>query len=306
MSWIQKLYETYEQCAGSTGSSSTGVSLEPICHTSQRAHIEVSIDSNGGFLRANVIPKGQGVTLVPCTEASAGRAGSKPINHPLCDKLQYLAGDFLRYGGEVTSGFASNPGEPHEIYRKLLTSWVNSLFTHPKITAIQTYVERGNLVGDLIAEKILPIRSVEGKEQLLKEWIGEKKDAPPIFGVMVSGNSPESAFIRWRVETPDEPLPETWKDQDLINAWIGFYLSQNDSKGLCFATGGASMLAEQHPAKLRHGADKAKLISSNDTSGFTFRGRFINAEQACGVGFDVTQKAHNALRWLIGRQASRN
>ena len=66
------------------------------------------------------------------------------------------------------------------------------------------------------------------------------------------------------------------------------------------------MGAEQHPAKLRNDGDKAKLISSNDTSGFTFRGRFTDAGQACGVGFEVTQKAHSALRWLISRQGYRN
>jgi len=303
MSWIQKLYETYEQCAGRADLSNTGSSLEPICHTSQQAHIEVSIDDKGGFLRANVVPKGQGVTLVPCTEASAGRAGSKPVNHPLCDKLQYLAGDFLKFGGVVTSGFAGKPTEPHEIYLTLLSAWANSSFTHPKLVAVQTYVQNGNLVGDLVRERILPINE-DG--QLLAEWIGEKKEAPSIFGIMPNGNSPDGAVVRWRVETPGEPLPEIWKDQGLMDAWIGFYSGQKDSKGLCFVTGDILNLAEQHPAKLRHGADKAKFISSNDTSGFTFRGRFIDADQACGVGFEVTQKAHNALRWLIARQAYRN
>lgn len=303
MSWIQKLYETYEQCAGQADLSNTGISLEPICHTSQQAHIEVSIDDKGGFLRANVIPKGQGVTLVPCTEASAGRAGSKPINHPLCDKLQYLASDFLKFGGVVTSGFAGEPTEPHKIYLSLLSDWANSSFTHPKIIAIQTYVQNGNLVGDLVREKILPINE-DG--QLLVEWIGDKKEAPAIFGIMPNGNSPDGAVIRWRVEIPGEPLPETWKDQGLMDAWVGFYSSQKDSKGLCLVTGDILNLAEQHPAKLRHGADKAKFISSNDTNGFTFRGRFIDADQACGVGFEITQKAHNALRWLIARQAYRN
>jgi len=303
MSWIQKLYETYEQCAGQADLLNTGSPLEPICHTSQQAHIEVSIDNNGRFLRANVIPKGQGVTLVPCTEASAGRAGSKPINHPLCDKLQYLAGDFLEYGGVVTSGFAGKPTEPHKIYLSLLSDWANSSFTHPKIIAIQTYLKKGHLVGDLVREKILPINE-DG--QLLAEWIGDKKEAPAIFGIMPNGNSPDGAVIRWRVEIPGEPLPETWKDQGLMDAWIGFYSSQKDSGGLCLVTGDILSLAEQHPAKLRHGADKAKFISSNDTSGFTFRGRFIDADQACGVGFEVTQKAHNALRWLIARQAYRN
>jgi CRISPR-associated protein Csd1 len=68
-------------------------------------------------------------------------------------------------------------------------------------------------------------------------------------------------------------------------------------------TGRTVLLATSHPKRLRGGADGAKLISSNDTSGFTFRGRFEGAEEACGVGFEVTQKAHNALRWLISRQA---
>ena len=63
--------------------------------------------------------------------------------------------------------------------------------------------------------------------------------------------------------------------------------------------------ADQHPAKLRNDGDKAKLISSNDTSGFTFRGRFLTADQAATVGFETTQKAHFALRWLISRQGYR-
>lgn len=306
MSWIQRLYETYGQCASQRDSSNSDISLEPICHTSQQAHIEVSLDNNGRFLRANVIPKGQGVTLVPCTEASVGRAGSKPVNHPLCDKLQYLAGDFIEYGGVVTSGFAGEPTEPHKIYLSLLSEWANSSFTHPKIIAIQTYVQNGNMVGDLVRERILPI---DEDRQLLAEWIGDKKEMPLIFGIMPNGNPPDGAVIRWRVEIPGEPLPETWKDQDLINAWIGFYTHKKDNKGLCLVTGDNLSLAEQHPSKLRHGADKAKFISSNDTSGFTFRGRFIDADQACGVGFEVTQKAHNALRWLIDskrKQAYRN
>jgi CRISPR-associated protein Csd1 len=62
------------------------------------------------------------------------------------------------------------------------------------------------------------------------------------------------------------------------------------------------LLAKSHPRRLRRSGDGAKLISSNDTAGFTFRGRFIDADQACSVGFDVTQKAHNALRWLIDPQ----
>ena len=94
-----------------------------------------------------------------------------------------------------------------------------------------------------------------------------------------------------------------------MDAWIRYYASQQTKHGLCMVTGNETILAEQHPAKLRNAGDKAKLISSNDTSGYTFRGRFIDAVQACGVGFVVTQQAHKALQWLLDferRQAFRN
>nr|MCK4564958.1 type I-C CRISPR-associated protein Cas8c/Csd1 [Verrucomicrobiota bacterium] len=65
-------------------------------------------------------------------------------------------------------------------------------------------------------------------------------------------------------------------------------------------------LADSHPAKIRNSGDKAKLISSNDSSGFTYRGRFTEDSQVCGVDFEVSQKAYNALRWLIARQGWRS
>jgi CRISPR-associated protein Csd1 len=81
-----------------------------------------------------------------------------------------------------------------------------------------------------------------------------------------------------------------------------------DSKqGFCYVSGSITSIAQKHPAKIRNGKDGAKLISSNDASGYTFLGRFIDAEQAVGVSSEITQKAHSALRWLIGRkQAYRN
>jgi CRISPR-associated protein Csd1 len=71
-------------------------------------------------------------------------------------------------------------------------------------------------------------------------------------------------------------------------------------------TGETTALAASHPKRLRHGADGAKLISSNDHSGYTFRGRVDLPKQAYSVGWVVTQKAHSALRWLIARQGYRD
>lgn len=51
------------------------------------------------------------------------------------------------------------------------------------------------------------------------------------------------------------------------------------------------------PATVPYG-DKAKLISSNYAWALLSVKGFIEGEQAAGIGFEVTQKAHNALRWL--------
>ncbi len=306
MSWIQKLYDTYEQCASAPQFVNADPPLLPICHTTQNAQIEIVLDEQGNFLtgRAQAVEKGNSQkTIVPCTEDSGGRTGKKPVNHPLCDKLQYVAADYLDFGGEVTSGFLKNPSEPHQSYLSLLSNWVNSPYSHPKVAAIYKYVQKGQVIRDLLREKILLLND---KGELWKEWSGDKKDAPKIFKAMAAGQNPEDAFIRWRVEAIGIPLSATWEDQALMDAWIGFEAHRNQEQGLCMVTGNSMLLARNHPKRLRNGGDGAKLISSNDTSGFTFLGRFVDADQACGVGFDVTQKAHNALRWLIGRQAYRN
>ena len=95
MSWIQKLYDTYEQCAGAPQFANADPPLLPICHTTQNAQIEIVLDDQGNFLtgRAQIIDKGNSQkTIVPCTEDSGGRTGKKPANHPLCDKIQYCRG----------------------------------------------------------------------------------------------------------------------------------------------------------------------------------------------------------------------
>lgn len=301
MSWVQKLYETYESCKGHEPESSQA--LMPIGHTTQQAHVEIVLDGEGNFRRASVLDKSESTTLIPCTEESGGRAGSKPVNHPLCDKLQYLARDYATFGGEVTSGFAKAPDEPHRAYFDSLLSWASSTNGHPKLDAIRRYVEQGRLVEDLTEAKVLPL-GPDGK--LLKAWKGERDQMPAIYKALPTGQTPEDAFVRWSVEDGSILASGTWQDAALVGAWIARYAETQTRRGYCMVLGGESTLAVQHPAKLRNAGDKAKLISANDDTGYTFRGRFLEAGEAASVGFEVTQKAHNALRWLIARQGSRN
>lgn len=275
MSWIQKLYETYEQ----TGQLLTRDQPQPwpLAHYSKRAHVEVVIDDLGNFRRVKKLGATESATLIPVTEASVGRAGSKIAPHPLCEEISYCARDF-----------PEKDAKKHAVYIANLEKWCESPQQHPKAKAVLTYLTHGNLWANLLSEKMIPMvfEGARGKEKI--------KDS--------------KVFIRWRVESPDEPASGTWEDTTLVEAWIAYDQIQNPKNGICMVLGEEARLCKNHPKFIRHSGDGAKLISANDSSGYTFRGRFTDdtGQQACGVGYEVTQKAHNALRWLIQRQAYRN
>ncbi len=148
------------------------------------------------------------------------------------------------------------------------------------------YIRQKRLIADLLEQRVLTL--TDGQLQRIK----------PGRSLM----DPGDAWIRWCVETPGENLTNTWDDQATFVLWEKFESSNVDSNGLCMASGSIGRIGRIHPKGIRGGRDQAKLISSNDTDGFTFRGRFIDVEQAASVGYIASQKAHNALRWLIARQ----
>lgn len=296
MAWIEKLHATYEACKGFEPPGAE--SLMPVSHAAQQAHIEITIDAAGNFKGARVIAKEE--TVIPATEQSAGRVGIRPPPHPLCDKVQYCAKDYQSSGGAKPPFFNE--------YTQLLTSWCESEHSHPKARAVLAYVSKGTVVADLVAHKVL---HVDKCGKLLAQWSGEN-EAPELFRLLTPKDGKRDqgdGFIRWLVWDHNDLCPEVWKDTSLQEAWIDFDSANNAVMGLCMVTGEThAALASSHPKRIRHAGDGAKLISSNDGSGYTFRGRFTDntGRQACGVGYVVTQKAHSALRWLIKRQAYRN
>lgn len=295
MAWIEKLYATYEACKGKEPPGSEP--LMPISHTPQQAHIEIAIDGKGNFRSAKVIQKIE--TVIPATEESAGRVGTKPPPHPLCDKVQYCASDYSRFGGTKPPFFKE--------YEQLLSDWCSSPFAHHKAQAVLSYVRRGGVTADLLREGVLHC-SDDGK--LATEWTGET--TPELFRMLTPKDGKRDqgdAFIRWQVWDADNPVTAVWQDESLQRSWAAFDAASKETKGLCMVTGApGAALALSHPKRIRHAGDGAKLVSANDAQGYTFRGRFTDKEgqQACGVGYEVTQKAHNALRWLVSRQAFRN
>lgn len=303
MSWIQKLQETYDNCESMVGveSASNNVPLLPICHTTQKAHVEIVIDGKGNFRRARAVPKDEARTIIPCTESSSGRtSGESP--HPLCDKLQYVAADYLKCGG--------NKKHYHTSYVAQLEKWCNSSFVHPKTIAVLKYVKKGSVIEDLIEHQIL----IAEKGKLIKTWEGDKKSKPFVLSLFQNQEWQADAFVRWIIES-DDLETKTWKDKALWNCWINYYVDIKKNKtALCYVSGKETIVADQHPKKVRNDGDGAKLIASgkstdkkgkekvDDGCGFTFLGRFLSADQALGVSLAASQKSHIALRWLIGLQ----
>lgn len=279
MTWLKTLAETYDVYSELAGIDKNGQPvLLPVSHSTLNAQVEVKIDQNGNFQGAKKIEKGKdAVTIIPVTEDSAARSsGIAP--HPLCDKLCYVAGDYTAYTGDDKEKY-------YEAYMELLRDWAESAYTHSLVQAVYRYLKKKTLIYDLIMSKVL-----EADEN------GRLTDSAKIQGLGQTG-----ANVRFIVLGCCQP-EEVWKNQELYKRYREYYQQKAEEEKLCYITGRKEVCTDKHPSKIRNSADKAKLISGNDESGFTYRGRFTSKEQAASVGYDTSQKAHNALRWLIQKQ----
>lgn len=270
MSWLTELEKVYDNMIDKKTDDKPAL----VYHCSHYASVTIVLDGKGKFIKAELIdakPEDR-VTTMPCTDSCASRSsGVDP--YPLCDKREYVCGS----------------SKKHDMYINLLKGWAQSKFANDKIKAVYTYAAKGTLAEDLKRSGIAC------------------DDVP--------------GFIRWSVELPGDTKPELWNDEVTQNSWIQYYTSdafeayckrQFKNKkdlekyiketGLNYTDGNSTKIAAYHPLQIRNIKDRAKIISSNDTQNYTFRGRFLTDKEACQIGADATQKAHCALRWLIKRQ----
>ncbi|MFP3089956.1 type I-C CRISPR-associated protein Cas8c/Csd1 [Treponema sp. TIM-1] len=275
MGWLTELSTVYD--AVNKGPSKDNKPL-PLYHIENNAPLTVILDGQGKFRNATLLgtnkeERADWQTCMPCTETSASRTSGVDA-YPLCDKLEYVAGDYEKYAS------GKKLKEKNSAYLSLLKDWAESEYSDEKIKAVYSYVKKGVLVKDLLHAKIPEI-----------------KDASDIEAY--------NGFIRWAVEIPGEKENRTWKDTKIQRLWIQYYKHRYLNKsGFCYVSGKNTPIAVLHPAKIRNAGDSAKIISSNDKANYTFRGRFEEADQACQIGMEISTKAHNALRWLIAKQGT--
>lgn len=259
MGLMQKALETYDAMSAWAGVAvENRETLAPVGHITAKAKIEITLDADGGFVQARAVDE---KIVIPATEKSAGRSGTKPAAHPLCEQIGYLL-----------------PGneEKFRLYTQQLEQWTNSRYGSPKLNAILNYVRRGTLQTDLARAGLLQMDE--------KGAVKNEKD-----------------MVRWIVNGVGEESGPVWTDIRLLRGFGEFYLESREGMAdrLCMLTGEETLGAAQHLKGVVPMHGNAKIISGNDTSNFTYLGRFADAGEAATVGYIASQKAHNALKWLV-------
>lgn len=161
----------------------------------------------------------------------------------------------------------------YQHYVTQLADWAASACSHPKLRAVLHYVQGATILNDLTGAQI----DADEKDMICWVVIG--------LGENLSG--------------------PCWTDKSLMQAYINFTIAKqaDTPSALCMVSGRTEVPAGQHPKGIIPINGNAKLISANDSSGYTYRGRFETAAQAATVSSVSSQKAHAALRWLIANQS---
>lgn len=277
MGLFQKAVETYDNMKSLAGveSEERKAALAPIGFITTGVQIEITVTEDGEFRGAEQI-----FDISEDSKGKSQKPKKKIIIIPVTEK------SLKRTKTAATSPhplcdklkfMCPENKESYEAYLEQLQDWCDSEFACPKIKAILKYVKKGTIPAD--------IASV-GK-------VKAKKDT----------------FVCWRVLSAScEEPEEVWKSPSVIDSYINYYQSKTDTspeKALCYVSGEITTPAQLHLKGVVSFAGNAKLISSNDATNFTYKGRFSDDSEALTVGFISSQKAHNALKWVISNDGFR-
>ena len=260
MGLLQRALETYDNMSALVGKPIEGKStLAPIGYISTKMKIEITIKANGDFVSAEM--KDGEEIIIPVTEESSGRSSGARA-HPLCDQLGYVC--------ELDQ-------EKHSLYVEQLKKWHESEYSHPMVDAVFAYVSKGTVLHDL-------------EQNQCVTW--EKDDSVKNLKDMIG----------WKVIGLQENSGPVWENKELMHLYEMFYreyLNSDTVYEICFLSGKEEPIAKQHLKGVVSLHGNSKIISANDNSNYTYRGRFETSDEAVAVSYIASQKAHNALKWII-------
>ncbi|HFC8472318.1 TPA: type I-C CRISPR-associated protein Cas8c/Csd1 [Neisseria subflava] len=322
MSWMQKLYRTYEYIQ-EQGLDDENLALP--FHMSKAVHLKVILNDKAELVGAEPIKKQLPIQI---TEDSSKRSGSTIAPYALHDGLQYIAKTAEKYltiehlneiakkkaphkGGKKWQEFLTGTDEDKqkfankekEKYKKCFESYESQLSGWAKFGNLQEieivlqYIQKGSLIEDLLDKEIFSF-----KDNILLSGKDDPFDLTIVWAIDMSGLG--------------DLHSDLWDKPCIQNQWIEYQeslIQKGRHKSLCCITGDLDYPAEAYP-KIN---GNAKLVSADGGStGFTFRGRFYGdkdngakselGSQAVILGKNASHKAFSTLKWLINRQGIRN
>ena len=322
MSWMQKLYRTYEYIQEQDLDDEN---LALPFHMSKAVHLKVILNDKAELVGAEPIKKQLPIQI---TEDSSKRSGSTIAPYALHDGLQYIAKTAEKYltieylneiakkkapqkGGKKWQEFLTGTDEDKqkfankekEKYKKCFESYESQLSGWAKFGNLQEieivlqYIQKGSLIEDLLDKEIFSF-----KDNILLSGKDDPFDLTIVWAIDMSGLG--------------DLHSDLWDKPCIQNQWIEYQeslIQKGRHKSLCCITGDLDYPTEAYPRI----NGNAKLVSADGGStGFTFRGRFYGdkdngakselGSQAVILGKNASHKAFSTLKWLINRQGIRN
>lgn len=274
MGLFQNLIELYDKQINDKNTT-----LPPIYHDYKSSKtnplLVIKIDKNGNFIEAYEMVKDD----IKSSKTLVGKQ-EKSIVYPLNGK------SFARSGKNAKEemhaifdlfeyfDFEENE-EGMKKYISNLENWCHSDYSHPKIEALLRYIKQGSLGEDV----------ARGRLDINKKWF-------LLF---------EVAHIKGTFEDRDDS-DKLWENKIIRKKYVDYYencvLNQNEKKDVCYITGDRDIKTKD----FFKFCGNPKLISANDGTNFTYRGRFINENEALNIGMHANQKFSIALKWLLENQ----
>ncbi len=226
---------------------------------------DIHIDKEGNFRRVNIIDKKKKDENV------------RFFTIPVSEKSMARTCKPFPHPLFETCKYLCDEKKLFEDYVKGLENFALSEYAIPEVQSVLKYITKKTIKEDIY--------------NALKEYSNKKDVVKP----------KDKSFVLFSVESFENTESALWEKKELFLGWHNYY-TKNMLKGFDSVMGIESALAEMHPKKIVSSSGNAKLISDNDTTNYTFRGRFINSAEALSVGYDSSQKAHQFLRYIVNKR----
>ncbi len=287
MSVLTALYRTYcsaldNDMVDRTDQLRQQTVLLPVYHSNKKSTgtndmIEVTLSEKGDFIKAEWVPKDQ-IAIFPVTENSIIRAGKVISPHPLCDEFSYLSKEI-----------DPEKNKEYESVREEWVSYMEEENSNRLLGILNKYLRQGTIFRECVASLFSGVRYEIVKDYAIAVSAGEKSEK--IIRL-------DKTFVTFRVEIEEasEESLSVSTDRELHQNYIGYVRKKNAElpQEKCDISGEMTYCVSRHRGLMGN----AKLVSISNHNE-TYYGRFDAGDEIVHIGYEVSQKIHLMLKYLL-------